>query len=65
MSPLKAYHASKKPRKLAETTRKFTPKVEEDANDPETIAGMKGPVEVEREKVARARAALMLQKGFM
>eukprot|EP00522_Entomoneis_paludosa_P007410 CAMPEP_0172455222 /NCGR_PEP_ID=MMETSP1065-20121228/11958_1 /TAXON_ID=265537 /ORGANISM="Amphiprora paludosa, Strain CCMP125" /LENGTH=146 /DNA_ID=CAMNT_0013207681 /DNA_START=59 /DNA_END=499 /DNA_ORIENTATION=- len=47
--------------KLAETTRPL--KEQDDPNDPETIAGMKCQLDVERENWARKRALFLLEGG--
>ncbi|KAL7560155.1 hypothetical protein ACA910_013165 [Epithemia clementina (nom. ined.)] len=55
-----------KPMQKAETTRKIEKKNDNnDWNDPETIAGMKSTLDIDRERVARAKANRLLQQGFL
>mmetsp|Transcript_22529 Transcript_22529/g.51861 ORF Transcript_22529/g.51861 Transcript_22529/m.51861 type:complete len:147 (+) Transcript_22529:41-481(+) len=62
-SPGRKSAGEKAPKKLAETTRKMPEDKRDDPNDPETIAGMKCQLDVEREIWARKRALFLLEHG--
>jgi len=46
-----------------ETTRKKADKTAEDVRDPETVRGMKAPIDIYNEKMANKQSALMISSG--
>jgi hypothetical protein len=50
---------------LAESTRRPRAKTADDFRDPETVAGMKCQVDIEREKIAKKKALQLLSYGCM
>jgi hypothetical protein len=50
---------------LAESTRRPRAKTADDVRDPETVAGMKCQVDIEREKIAKKKALQLLSYGCM
>lgn len=46
-----------------ETSRKKREKTDEDVRDPETVRGMKAPIEIYNEKMAKKQSALMISSG--
>lgn len=57
--------AKKRKELLAESSRPPKPKTPEDVKDPETIAGMKCQLDIDREKAAQARALSLLEYGYL
>jgi hypothetical protein len=50
---------------MAESTRPRKPLTAEDVRDPETVAGMKCQLDIDREKWAEAKALRLMQDGFI